>query len=68
MTTFTLHKVTIPADIADPEAADFIEAIELGNTVNSWNTVEMPAARAAARGQGRRPPGRSRHLRNPGRR
>ena len=43
MTTFTLHKVTIPAGIAGPGAADFIEAIELGNTVNAigYGTTDM---------------------------
>jgi GNAT superfamily N-acetyltransferase len=43
MTAFTIDEVTIPTDIADPGAADFIEAIEVGNTVNAigYGTTDM---------------------------
>ena len=43
MTAFTIDEVTVPADIADPSAADFIEAIELGNAVNAigYGTTDM---------------------------
>ena len=35
MSTVSIDEVVIPADLAEPHAADFIDAIDVGNTVNA---------------------------------